>query len=64
MQGIFNMILRHAMARILNMGVNKATKAYAKRTADATSKGPKTAAGRKAQADMMNRARRGTWLGR
>lgn len=64
MQGVFNIILRHAMARILNMGVRKATNAYARRTGDATSKGPQTAAGRKARADMMKRIGRSTWLGR
>ncbi|AXC49784.1 hypothetical protein DRW48_08870 [Paracoccus suum] len=52
------MIFRMALRRLIGMGMRKATNAYARRTADSTSGGPKTAVGRK----QMNQARRAARL--
>lgn len=54
----FDMVFRMALRRLIGMGMRKATNAYARRTADATSVGPKTAAGQK----RLNEARRASRL--
>lgn len=54
---ILDMLVRRSMRRILNWGVKKGVDTYARKTGDKTSKGPATAAGKKANREAVKRAR-------